>query len=323
MRRLCTLCALLAGLFAGAGGAGAQGSSAPPLIVYVDGAPVPHWFEAFKEGLRDLGYVENRSIVIERRVTAEPSTPLSATLAELIKSQPQVIVASGTLPALAAKKATTTIPIVVAFATAPVELGLVESLAHPGGNVTGLSNMGAGLMGKRLELLAEIRPGLSHVGVVWAPSALTNQIDLRELKAAASSLNLPLQSFEVMRPDQYDAAFAEAKARGLGVAVLSGAMAFSNREIIVAAAARHKVPAIYYDTEYARSGGLVSYGPSLLALHRRAALFVDRILKGTKPADIPVEEPTTLELAVNLRTARALGVEIPAAVLARADEVIE
>jgi putative ABC transport system substrate-binding protein len=292
-----------------------------PVVAYLDGASVPTWFDAFRTGLRDLGYVEDRTIIIRRRSAAGP-TAWAELADDFVRLRPRVIVASGSLPALAAKKATATIPIVVAFATDPVELGLVPSLARPDGNVTGMSNMGGGLMGKRIELLAEMVPG-TRLAVVWSPAVAANHTDYRDLQTAASALNLELHSLQVLSPDQYDEAFRQASLRAGRVAVLSGPMAFRNREIIIAAAARHKVAAIYYDAEYARSGGLVSYGPGLVNLHRRAAIFVDKILKGARPSDLPVEQPTQFELAVNLKAARELGIEIPATVLARADEVIE
>lgn len=293
------------------------------IVGYLDGSDVPRWFEAFRSGLAELGYRENQSIVIERRSMAGSTQPLPEMAAELVHLNPPVIVASGSRPALALKSATTTIPIVVAFATDPVGMGLVASLARPGGNITGLSNMGGGLMSKRLELLAELVPGLSRVGVVWSPSLLMNQMDFRETQAAAVALNLTLVSFGVAQVEQFDSAFEQAKGRTEAVAVLSGPLAFANREVIVAAAARHKVRAIYYDAEYTTAGGLVSYGPSLRKLHHRAAVFVDKILKGAKPADLPVEQPSTFELVINAKVAKASGFAIASPLLARADEVIE
>lgn len=294
-----------------------------PGIAYLDGSDVPRWFEGFRRGLSDLGYVEGRNINIERRSADGQSGRLASLASEIVKLEPQVIVASGSRPALAARNATSTIPIVIAFATDPVGLGLVSSLARPGGNVTGLSNLGADLMVKRLELLAELVPGLSRVGVVWAPSVRDHQLDYLVLEAAAATLKLPIESFEVGRREDYDAAFLAASTRVPAVVVLSGPLAFANRDAIIAAAARHKVVSIYYDAEYSMSGGLISYGPGLASLHRRAATFVDRILKGAKPQDLPVELPTLFELSINLASARALGLVVPSALLARADDVVE
>ena len=292
-----------------------------PVIGYLDASGLDRWFEAFRRGLSDLGYEENRTVIIERRSAAGRSERLPDLAAELVRLQPQVIVASGSRAALAAKNATASIPIVIAFATDPVGLGLVATLARPGGNLTGLSNLGAGLMGKRLELLAKIVPGLARVGVVWQPNFEGVHMDHRELQTAAAELGLPIESFELTRPEDIDAAFKQASARVGGVAVLSGPLIFNQRERVVAAAVRHKVRSIYYDAEYAQSGGLMSYGPSLLDLHRRTAVFVDKILKGAKPADLPVEQPTKFELVINLKTAKALGLEVPPTLLA--DEVIE
>ncbi len=301
----------------------AQVSSGISRIAYLDGSDVPRWFEGFRRGLSDLGYVEGRNITIERRSADGQGGRLASLADEVVKLEPQVIVASGSRPALAARNATSTIPIVIAFATDPVGLGLVSSLARPGGNVTGLSNLGADLMIKRLELLAELVPGLQRVGVVWAPRVRDHQLDYRVLQSAATDLNLPIESFEVDRREDYDSAFMAASKRVSAVVVLSGPLAFANRDAIVAAAARHKVVSIYYDAEYAMSGGLISYGPGLASLHRRAAAYVDRILKGAKPQDLPVELPTLFDLSINLATARALGLAIPPALLARADDVVD
>ena len=292
-----------------------------PLIGYLDSSGLPKWFEAFQRGLHDLGYVQGRTIAIESRSAAGQGGRLPDLAAELVRLQPKIIVASGSAAAAAAKNATATIPIVFTFATDPIAIGLVSSLARPSGNVTGQSNQAAGLVGKRLQLLAEVLPGVSHFGVVWSPSS--TQVDFREMQAAAATLRLVLDSFEVTRPDDIDAAFKKAANQTSGVAVLSGPLIFTHRERVVAAAARHKVPAIYYDEEYSESGGLVSYGPSLLGLHRSAAVFVDKILKGANPGDLPVEQPTRFELVVNLRTARVLGLTVPRSVILRADRVIE
>ena len=301
----------------------AQTPASAPRIAYLDGSDVPAWYDGFRRSLSELGYIEGRNVTIERRSAEGQGGMLAPLAAELVKLEPQVIVASGSRPALAARDETSTIPIVIAFATDPVGLGLVSSLARPGGNVTGLSNLGADLMVKRLELLAELVPRLSRVGVVWPPRIRDHQLDYRVLEAAAADLNLPIESFEVDRREDYDSAFLAASTRVRAVVVLSGPLAFANRDAIIAAAARHKVVSIYYDEEYAKSGGLISYGPGLASLHRRAAAYVDRILKGARPQDLPVELPTVFELSINLVAARALGLAIPPALLARADDVIE
>jgi len=294
-----------------------------PLIAYLDSSGVKPWYEAFRQGLSDLGYSDGQSIAIEHRSADGQADRLPALAAELLSLKPKVIVTSGSPAAIAARNATETIPIVFTFATDPIGIGLIKSLAHPGGNVTGQSNQSPGLVGKRLQILAELVPGSSNFGIVWSPSFLANHADYAEMKQAAATLNLTLTSLEVVRPADFDNAFKEAATRTSGVAVLSGPLIFARREAVVAAAARHRVPAIYYDAEYAQSGGLAAYGPSLVGLHRRAAVFVDRILKGEKPADLPVEQPTRFSLVMNAKAARALGFTFPPALLVRADEVIE
>jgi len=301
----------------------AQRPAAVPVIGYLDSSGLTPWYEAFRLGLSDLGYSEGQSIVIEHRSAAGQTERLPSLAAELVGLKPKVIVTSGSAATVAARNVTATIPIVFTFATDPVGLGLIASLARPGGNVTGQSNQGPGLTGKRLRLLAEIVPGVSNFGVVWTPSYTANHADFGEMQQAAATLNLTLASFEVTRPADFDPVFKEAASRTSGVAVLSGPLIFANREPVVAAAARHKVPAIYYDAEYAESGGLVAYGPSLVGLHRGAAVFVDKILKGEKPADLPFEQPTRFSLVVNMKAAKALGLAVPPSLLVRSDRVIE
>ena len=273
--------------------------------------------------MNDLGYVQGRTIAIELREAAGQAKRLPELAAELARLQPKVIVASGSPAAIAARNVTVTIPIVFTFATDPVGLGLVASLARPGGNVTGQSNQGAGLVGKRLQLLAEMVPNASRFSAIWTPSFTASHFDFREMQATAVELRLVLDSLEVTRPEDFDAAFKAAAATSQGVVVLSGPLIFTHRDLVVAAAARHKVPAIYYDAEYSESGGLVSYGPSLFDLHRSAAIFVDKLLKGAKPNDLPVEQPTRFKLVVNMRAAKTLGFTVPPMLLVRADEVIE
>jgi putative tryptophan/tyrosine transport system substrate-binding protein len=318
---VCAIAAAMVGL--GAADATAQSPSGAARIGYLEGAAPPERAAAFRRGLTDLGYVENRTIVIEWRSAAGQIERLPAMAAELVRLQPQVIVASGPPAALAAKSATATIPIVMVNIPDPVGLGLVASHARPGGNITGLSSLSAGLLGKRLELLAEIVPGLSRVGVVWEPANESTRAIYRELQAVAVALRLAVEPFEVTRPEDLDAAVKAGGARAGGVAVLSSPIVNQHREVVVAAAARHKVPAIYFGTEFAEAGGLVSYGANIPDLHRRAAAYVDRILKGAKPGDLPVEQPTTFELAVNFKAAKALGLVIPQSIHVRADVVIE
>jgi putative ABC transport system substrate-binding protein len=270
-----------------------------PLIGYLDGSGLPRWFEAFRRGMSDLGYVQGRTIAIELREAAGQANRLPELAAELIRLQPKVIVASGSPAAIAVRKLTTRIPIVFTFATDPVGVGLVASLAHPGGNVTGQSNQGPGLVGKRLQLLAEMVPAATRFAAIWASTLTASHADLPEVQAAASALGLALDSFEVTRSEDFDIAFKEAAATSRGAVVLSGALTFAYRHALVAAAARHKVPTIYYDSEYSEAGGLASYGPSLVDLHHSAAVFVDKILKGSNPNDLPVEQPTRFKFVIN------------------------
>jgi putative ABC transport system substrate-binding protein len=323
MRRRDFLAALGAAPLFGPRAARAQRPAAVPAIGYLDSSGLPQWYDAFRRGLSDLGYTEGKSIALEYRSAEGHAERLPSLAAELVNLGPKLIVASGSPATVAAKGATATIPVVFTYATDPVGVGIIASLARPGGNVTGQSNQGPGLVGKRLQLLAEIVPVASKFGVVWTPSFTANHADFAEMQQAAASLNLTLASLEVTRPADFDPVFKEAADRTSGVAVLSGPLIFANREPVTAAAARHKVPAIYYDAEYAESGGLLAYGPSLVGLHRSAAVYVDKILKGEKPADLPVEQPTRFSLAVNMKTAKAIGLAIPPAVLVRADKVIE
>jgi len=319
---------LIAAALIGLGGAGAdavaQEPGVPPRIGYLEAYATPAgWFESFRRGLRELGYVEGRTIIIERRLAGGRRARLQDLAAELVGLRPRVIVASAVPGALAAKKSTASIPIVMTNTSDPVRLGLVASLARPGGNVTGLSTLSAGLAGKRLELVAEIVPGLARLGVIGHHTSRGGRMAYRELQSGAAALRLPLDLFEVRRAEDFDAAFKAAANRVGGVAVMNNPVIRTHREAVVAAAARHKVPALYFDSEIVLAGGLISYGADIPDLHRRAATYVDKILKGAKPADLPVEQPTKFTLAVNLRTAEALGIKLPRSILLRADKVIE
>jgi putative ABC transport system substrate-binding protein len=311
-------------LIATATAAVAQSPGEMPRIGYLETDITEQSVEALRSGLSDLGYVENRTIAIERLSAAGRIERLPALAAELVSHQPKVIVAASPMAALAAKAATTTIPIVMTNVSDPVELGLVASLARPGGNVTGMSSMATGLSGKRLDLLRDLLPGVSRVGIVWEGGGMiAPRIAYQELEAAAPSLNLALESFEMAGTEDIDAAFKAAGERTRAAVVLNSALVVRHREAVVAAALRHKVAAIFYDADYTAAGGLISYGARYSELHRRAATYVDKILKGAKPADLPVERPTKFELVVNLKTAKAIGIAIPQSILLRADEVIE
>ena len=283
--------------------------------------------EAFRQGLRDLGYVEGRNLVIEYRDAEGKLERLPALAAELVALKVDVIVASNTPAALAAKQATRTLPIVFASAADPVTSGLVTSLARPGGNVTGLSTLAPELVGKRLEQLKQAVPGVSRVAVLWQPGALDERTEKDMLKAAevaARALGVRLQFVEARGPADFDRAFSDmTRARAGALTVLPSAMFVNERRRLVDLAAKNRLPAVYPQREYVDAGGLMAYGANLADLFRRAATYVDKILKGAKPGDLPVEQPTKFELVINLKTANALGITIPQSVLLRADRVIE
>jgi len=328
MDRRDTVLALLA-LGAAPLAAEAQQAAKIARIGYLATNPAtsPHPREAFLQGLRDLGYVEGRNLVIEYRHAEGKVEQLPALAAELVALKVDVIVASGTLAALAAKQATSTLPIVFNPAGDPVGSGLVTSLARPGGNVTGLSAFAPELIGKRLELLKQAVPGVSRVAVLWQPGAFGERAEMDTLKraeVAARDLGVPLQFVEARGPADFDRAFSDmTRARAGALTVLASNMFNSERRRLVDLAAKNRLPALYSARELVDAGGLMSYGANLADLNRRAATYVDRILKGTKPADLPVEQPTKFELIINLKTAKALGLTIPQSVLGRADEVIQ
>jgi putative tryptophan/tyrosine transport system substrate-binding protein len=287
----------------------------------------PHLHEAFRQGLRDLGYVEGQNIVIEYRSAEGKAERLPALAAELVALKVDVIVVPGTVGVLAAKQATKTIPIVFAVAADPVGSGLVTSLARPGGNVTGLSILTPELVGKCLELLTQAVPGVSRVAVLWQPGGHGERTDKDTLEGAdvaARALGVRLQFVEAKGPADIDRAFSDmTRARAGALTVLGGGMFFGVRRRLVDLAAKNRLPAVYPWRDFVDAGGLMSYGANLADLYRRAATYVDKILKGAKPADLPVEQPTKFELVINLKTAKALGLTIPPSVLGRADEIIQ
>jgi ABC-type uncharacterized transport system substrate-binding protein len=287
----------------------------------------PELLEAVRQGLRDLGYVEGRNIVIEYRSAEGQPERLPSLAAELVALKVDVIVTSGTPQALAAKQATRTVPIVFAGVSDPVRSGLVTGLAQPGGNATGSSLLAPELVGKSLEQLKQAVPGVSRVAVLWQPGALGERTDKEMVKGAdvaARTLGVRPQFVEARGPANFDRAFSDmTKAHAGGLVVLSTPMFASERRRLVALAAKNRLPAVYPLREYVDAGGLMAYGPNAVDMYRRAATYVDKILKGAKPADLPVEQPTKFELVINLKTAKALGLTIPPSVLARADEVIQ
>jgi putative ABC transport system substrate-binding protein len=290
-------------------------------------AASPHLDEAFRQGLRDLDYVEGRNVVIEYRWAEGKFERLPALAAELVALKVDVILAGTVLAAVAAKQAIRTIPIVFAAVADPLGSGLVTSLARPGGNVTGLSVLSPELVGKRLEQLKQALPGVSRVAVLWQPGAFgerTEQDMLKAAEVAARALGVRLQFVEARGPTDFDRAFSDmTRAHAGALTVLPSPMFLNERRRLVDLAAKHRLPAGYPWREGADAGGLISYGPSLADLYRRAATYVDKILKGAKPGDLPVEQPTKFELVINLKTAKALGLTIPPSLLHRADQVIE
>jgi ABC-type uncharacterized transport system substrate-binding protein len=283
--------------------------------------------EAFLQGLRDLGYVEGRNVAIEYRDARGKLDTLPARAAELVALKVDVIFAPGTQHTLAAQQATTTIPVVFADVADPVARGLVTSLARPGGNITGLANFQTDLVGKWLELLKQVVPRLAHAAFLWEPGYLPEraQRDLQErAEAAARAADVRLKFVAVRTPEDFDAAFSDmVRMRADALIVWGGVMFIYERRRIAELAARNRLPSAYTMSPFVDSGGLMSYSPDIADNFRRAAGYVDKILKGAKPADLPVEQPTKFELVINLKTARALGLTIPAAMLQRADRLLE
>ena len=291
-------------------------------------AASPHLRDAFLQGLRDLGYVEGRNVVIEYRDAEGKLERLPALATELVALKVDVILAEGgTLGPRVAMQATRTIPIVIAAAGDPVGSGLVTSLARPGGNVTGLSNLNAELVGKRLELLKQAVPGVARVAILRQPGALgerTAKDMLEAVDVAARALGVQPQFIEARGPDEFARAFSDmTRARAGALTMLPSALFLREHRRLVGLAAKNRLPAVYSAREFVDAGGLMSYGANQPDLFRRAATYVDKILKGAKPGDLPVEEPTKYELTINLKAAKALGLTIPQSVLMRADEVIK
>ena len=287
-------------------------------------APSTPLAEAFRQGLREHGYVEGQNLAFEYRYAEGRADRLPALAAELVRLKVDVIVTESNMAALAAKSATETIPIVMAIAGDPVKAGVVGSLARPGGNVTGLTLMHPELSGKRLQLLKEAVPRIALVAVIWNPTDPAAVDFLRETEVAARSLGLRLHVIEARAPAELDAAFkAVADARPSAFFTLPGGMFQDNQTRILEFAKKNRLPGVFPNRVFVEAGGLISYGPNLAASSRRAAAFVDKLLKGAKPADLPIEQPTKFELVINLKTARALGLTIPASVLVRADQAIE
>ena len=307
--------------------AGAQQAKKIPRIGFlasVSASSDADRIEAFRQGLRELGYVEGQNVTIEYRWADGKFEQLPDLAAELVRLKVDVIVAVVTQASLAAKKATGTIPIVMVGVSDPVGSGLVASLARPGTNITGTSSMTAEIIGKLLELLKETLPKISRVAALWNPANPVFQaLQLRETEVAARALGVQLRILEARGPDEIDGAFAAmVKERTKALLILGDPVFTSHRKRIADLAAKYRLPAVSGTREYVEAGGLMAYGPSFPDMHRRAATYVDKILKGTKPADLPVEQPKKFEFIINLKAAKQIRLTIPPNVLARADKVI-
>ena len=304
----------------------AQQAGKLPTIGFL-GASTPStwgpWTAAFLQRLRELGWIEGRTIAIEYRWAEGRPERTQEIAAEFVRLKVDVIVTSGPPAVLAAKQATSVIPIVFAVTIDPVGAGYVASLARPGGNATGLTNQGTDLAGKRLELLREVVPGLRRLAIMANGGNRAAMLEMGEVQAAARTLGLAVAPSEIQRAEDIAAAFEVLKGHAEALYVVADSLAGSNRVRINTLAVGARLPTTYSAREYVEAGGLISYGPNYADLFRRAGDYVDKILRGAKPADLPVEQPTKFDLVINLTTAKALGLDVPASLLARADEVIE
>jgi putative tryptophan/tyrosine transport system substrate-binding protein len=282
-----------------------------------------NFLAGFQQGLRELGYLEGRDIFIEPRYAGGHFQKLPGLAAELTRLKVDILFTAGTPAAVAAKNATTVIPIVMTLVADPVGTGLVASLARPGGNITGLSDFNAGVVAKRLELLKEVVPSASRVAVLYNPANPTNPLQLELIQAVAPALGVTLLSWEAQGADDIDRAFtAMSRQRPEALIVIGDPLFGTHRKRIVEFSVKTRLPATYSNREWAEAGGLMSYGASFHDLYRRAATYVHKILKGAKPADLPIEQPMKFELIINLKTAKALGLTIPPTLLFQADEII-
>jgi putative ABC transport system substrate-binding protein len=325
--RLGCMAAVAVGLLAAPLAADAQQAPRVARVGYLEpgsaASGAPH-LEAFRQGLGELGWVEGRNIAIEVRYAGGKFDQLPALAAELVRLKVDLIFAATTPAALAVKRATATIPVVIGWVADPVGSGLVASLGRPGGNVTGWTHQGGDLRGKYLDLLKEAVPGATRIGVLMNPANPIHVGSLNTLEAAAQALKVQLHPVWVKEPEDFDKGFSGlAREKVQALVVLPEGMFLAHRDLIVGLAARSRLPALHGVIAFAEAGGLMAYGVNLPDMFRRGASFVDRILKGARPADLPVEQPTRFELVVNLKTAKALGLTLPPSILARADTIIE
>jgi len=321
-----TVVMLAAVLSFGWSAADAQQPTKPARIGYLSGgtpSAARHLLEAFRQGLRELGYTEGQNVTIDYRWAEGRADQLPGLAEELVRLKADVIVTHGAVATRAARAATGAIPIVFASSGDAVATGLVASLARPGGNVTGLTIIAPELTGKRLELLKEAIPRFTRLAVLWNAANPVVVPEFRETEAAARTLGVQIQSLEVTEPRGFARAFSSVTGRPDALIVLSDAMFLSQNAQIVGFAAKNRLPAMYAESEFVVAGGLMSYGSNLVVQYRRAATYVDKILRGAKPADLPVEQPTKFELIINTKTAKALGFTVPPSLLLRADQIIE
>ena len=313
-------------LLASPGVACAQPAGKVPRVGYLFyGSPGPaREIDAFRQGLRELGYIEGQSIAVEYRFASGQVERYPGLATELVRLKVDVIVAPATPQALAAKQATSSIPIVFVLVADAVGAGLITNFARPGGNITGLTSSSAELGGKRLELLKQMVPKASRVAVLYNPTDRSNVLILKQLQESALTLGLILQPLEVREPREFEGAFvAMTRERHHAMFGTPGALTFEHRRVLVDLAAKHRIPAMWGHRYFVDAGGLMSYAVNLYDQNRQAAVFVDKILKGAKPADLPIEQPTKFELVINLKPAKALGLTIPPSLLVQADQVIE
>jgi putative ABC transport system substrate-binding protein len=328
MKKKLTVLALCAMLFALCGFAGAQQTGKIFRIGFLDSSTAAGstvLVEAFRQELSKLGWIEGKNITLEYRFAEQKTERLPELAADLVRLKVDLIVVSGTPPALAAKRATTTIPIVMTNVGDPVTPGLVASLARPGGNITGLSSLSPELNTKRLEVLKDAVPKLGRVGLLRLQAGVETGVQLKELRAAALALKLKLEEIQTQPdPKGLEGAFQTAKQKQVGAIITTATPRFfAERNRIVELAGKHQLPAIYFQNEFVDEGGLMSYGTDTTDLYRRAAVYVDKILKGAKPADLPVQQATKFEFVINLKAAKQIGLTIPNRVLERANRVIK